>query len=251
MKYLCLFVVIFGLFFTACKAKKSSLNYRVYSCEDGIAEAIKDAGEGNYELISYGLISIIEVDGFNQFYRNHLIENYNIILSLDGCIVTEGSNCYREKIEELIYQRYGNDIFELSKLEAIQEFRNTEEFIKEIKPKIDSGKIYWSSMLHQQPKFLIEGKDEDLLRFLGFAKFEKDDYYTDDYCVISFNIEKNGTITEIEFKNLKTSETLFNEVLLEKLHNIPKWQPGQYLNEQVRSYASYRVPLRLFEKYPR
>jgi hypothetical protein len=61
----------------------------------------------------------------------------------------------------------------------------------------------------------------------------------------------NGEISNVVFKNYETSESLSNRHLKDKLQDIPKWQPGVYLGEIVRTSISYEVPLRLFEKYPR
>ncbi|SDH99261.1 hypothetical protein [Winogradskyella thalassocola] len=244
MKHLFLYVAIFGLFFTACKTKNSSLKYTLYSCEEGIVDAIKDASEGKYELITYGLISTFNVDGFNDFYKNYILENYNIRFGLGGCIVSDGTNCYREKIEELIYEKFGDDIFEVTKLEAINEFRKTKEFIEDIKPKIDSGEIY-SFRLHKDPKFLIEGKAVDFIKYLGFANFEVDYSNPINYCEISFVVEKNGVINDIHLENAETSEPIINIELMNKLKELSKWQPGIYLGEVVRSKVYFKVPLSL------
>lgn len=245
MKYLVLLISIFCLLFTSCKSKKGMLKYDIFSCEEGADEAVKDAVLGKYELISYGLIYRIEADGFNQFHRGYLAENYNIILSLGGCIVTEGGNCYREKIEALIYEKYGDDIFEVAKLEAIEEFRNTKEFAKDIKPQIDSGKVYWKSMLHEEPKFTVENEEVDFLKYLGFVNFKEDYYNAKNYCKISFIVEKDGKMSDIQLENAETEESIINNDLMDKLNEVSSWKPGVYLGEIVRSYTYFKVPLSL------
>jgi hypothetical protein len=127
---------------TSCKSNKNSIKHDVFSCEAGVTEAINDAKENKYKLISYGLMIQIKTDGFSNFYSDFMRKNYDIYYSSGGCVSTQSSICYKEKIKELIYKKYGNNIFEESKLEAIKEFRETKEFIEEIKPKIDSGKVY-------------------------------------------------------------------------------------------------------------
>ncbi|WP_299112288.1 hypothetical protein [uncultured Winogradskyella sp.] len=236
---------------TSCRTNKGTIKYYIFSCEEGITEAIKDANSGKYELISYGLISVIKTDGFKEFYREYLVENYGIILSLGGCVVLEGSKCYREKIKELIYEEYGNDIFEVAKLGAIDEFRKTKEFIRDIKPEMDSGKVYWSWILHKQPRFIIENKEIDFIEYLGFADFEVDHYNKKNYCEISFIIEKNGVISDVKFKNAETREPIINDALMIKINGVHKWESGIYLGEVVRSSVSFDVPIRLIETYPR
>ncbi|WP_426430997.1 hypothetical protein ACPX19_01245 [Winogradskyella sp. HB-48] len=225
--------------------------YTSYTCEDGINQAISDAKKGQYKLISYGLIMKIQTDGFVDFYHNYMLKNYNVIYGEGGCVVSEDSKCYRKKIEELLFEKYGEDFFFKAKSEAITEFRKTEEFIEEIKPKIDSGKVYSQHRLHKEANFIIDGTEVEFTQYLGFANFEKDYFNLKNYCKISFIVEKDGVISNIKFKNSETSEPLHNEELMDKLKSVPKWNAGVYLDELVRTRIYFDVPIRLFETYPR
>ncbi len=250
MKYY-IFIIYLFIFLSSCKSKKQELIYKSYTCEDGINRAIRDANKGQYRLISFGLIMRIQSDGFVDFYHNYMLENYNVIYGEGGCVVSEDSECYRKKIEELLFEKYGEDFFSKVKSEAITEFRKTKEFIEDIKPKIDSGEVFFQHRLHKKAKFLNEDSEIKFAKYLGFADFKKDYFNQKDYCEISFVVEKDGTISNIKFENSETSEPLHNEELMDKLKSVPKWNPGVYLGEPVRTRIYFDVPIRLFETYPR
>jgi hypothetical protein len=247
MKY-SVFIIFAYLLLTSCKPKQDTLTYQMLSCEEGQAEAIKDANNENYQLISYGLTINIKTDGFYDFYKDYLLEKYNIILGSGGCVRTEFSKCYRNKLKELIYEKFGDKIFEIAKLEAISEFKKTKEFIKQIKPQIDNGKIYYR--LHTEPRLIVNSKEVDFLKHLGFADFEKDYFNLKNYCEISFIVEKNGLITDIKLRNAESLEPIENKELMNALNKSMLWDSGVYLGEVVRSKVSFDVPLSLISNYP-
>lgn len=93
------------------------VNHNPYTCESGIEEAIEDANSGNFRLLTYGLIVFKDYE-FTKFYWNYVKEKYGITLGVGGCIVNESIDCYQEKMSELIYKKFGKDVFEIAEKEA-------------------------------------------------------------------------------------------------------------------------------------
>ena len=87
------------------------------SCESGTNDAIKDAKAGKYKLLSYGLIAFNDWD-FQKFYWDYVKEKHGITLGTGGCVVSPRSQCYTKKMEALIYEKFGEDVFEKAREEA-------------------------------------------------------------------------------------------------------------------------------------
>lgn len=96
---------------------KDSLVYRFKNCDEGTIEAQGDFEKGIYIHASYGFI-IQKNPKFNEFLANYRKEKYGIISKTGGCVITDYTECYSEKMKDLIFKKFGKDIFERSKKEA-------------------------------------------------------------------------------------------------------------------------------------
>ncbi|WP_291150802.1 hypothetical protein [Flavobacterium sp. UBA7680] len=95
--------------------EKDSIRFK--NCNEGVVEAQTDFNNGIYNSFSYGLL--IQIDPkFDEFLENYRKEKYGIISKNLGCVITEYSKCYSEKMDELIFIKFGKDIFERSRKEA-------------------------------------------------------------------------------------------------------------------------------------
>ena len=90
---------------------------RFKNCDEGIVEAKTDFKNGIYNSISYGMIIQTNVE-FDEFVANYRKEKYGIISKMGGCVVTPYTDCYSEKMQELILKKFGKNIFEKSEKEA-------------------------------------------------------------------------------------------------------------------------------------
>lgn len=80
---------------------KNYLIFKLKNCDTAINLAISDFKKNKYYLIVVGLP---EVDSFKAYYYEYLKEKYNIEVLITGCIASEGTRCYSDKMIELIYK---------------------------------------------------------------------------------------------------------------------------------------------------
>jgi len=89
-------------------------------CNEGYQQAILDSESGFYR-VSYFLGYLMSEDwAVNIFHTQYLLDNYNITLEGVGCGLDAEILCYYEKMRALVYLKYGDDIFERSRKEAIK-----------------------------------------------------------------------------------------------------------------------------------
>ena len=239
------FTFIIFIFFFFSKAQKSVEYIQMPTCEEGVKDAISDADKGFFVSKSYGLTLDIKFDGFADFYNSYLKNQYKISFENGGCVSSNYSECYKKTTEELIIQKYGDDIYVRARKEAAIEFKKTNEFLEIVKPKIDSGYVYSFVSFGMEPKFLVSNQETDFIKYLGFPNFQIDYFNPQNYCRISFVVEKDGSLSKFSLKNAKTLEEINNQKLKKKLRNSPKWLPANYLEEVIRYEVSYKVPLSL------
>lgn len=97
--------------------KNDSIVYTKWNCEKGTEDAKSDFANGEYNCYSYGLI--VQIDSkFDDFLEEYRKSKYGIISKNAGCVITEHSECYSEVMTELVYKKFGSDIFEKSRKEA-------------------------------------------------------------------------------------------------------------------------------------
>ncbi len=218
--------------------------YKRITCEDGIEQAILDASKGGYKLISYGLMISFEDYGFGEFYSDFVYKKFGIQFSNGGCVIMPDTKCYKEKIEELNFKKYGNDIFIKAKETARNNFKVTKQYKDLIKKKIDSGYIFSSMVVHKKPEFI--GGEDELEHFLG--KSVNPDYFRmEDYIRASFTIEKDGNVSNINLRstlNNKELDDKESEEIKDLLKTMPKWKPGKYFDEFVRTRVSFPIVIK-------
>lgn len=117
-------IFIFFIVPSFVQAQKKVIVYDSISlktCKDGIEKATSDFNNNIYNSYSFGLtVEIIkkEEEGFSDFYRKYLMENYSINIENRGCVVTPFFKCYSETSDKLILQKFGNNIFIRTRKEA-------------------------------------------------------------------------------------------------------------------------------------
>ncbi|MGJ8667533.1 MAG: leucine-rich repeat domain-containing protein [Patiriisocius sp.] len=97
--------------------KNDSIVFTKWNCEKGIEDAKNDFKNGKYNCYSYGLI--VQKDAhFENFLQDYRKNEYGIISKNAGCVISEHSECYSKVMTELVYEKFGSDIFEKSRQEA-------------------------------------------------------------------------------------------------------------------------------------
>ncbi len=243
MKYF----VVFGLFVFSLNfysQNKKTKKLEDFTCEEGTKDAISDAEKGEYLLISYGLAISINIPdyGYYDFRNDYIYEKYGIKFESGGCVITNYSDCYRKKTEELLKAKYGKDILEKSEKEAINLFKNTDDYKNNLKEKIESDYVFSTFRLHNEPYFV--GGDDALEDFLGRSTDPYKFGWDKEHVVVEFIVEKNGSISEIQLnssiKNKELDNDLKNEILQFML-KMPNWKPAVYFNEIVRAEKTIRI----------
>jgi Leucine-rich repeat (LRR) protein len=112
--------------------KQDSLVYTVWDCEKGIKDAQNDFKNGKYNCYSYGLIVRTNPE-FNDYLQEYRKNKYGIISKNAGCVITEHSKCYSKVMTELVYEKFGSDIFEKSRKEAKELYETNSLSLKGIK----------------------------------------------------------------------------------------------------------------------
>jgi disulfide oxidoreductase YuzD len=219
--------------------------YIKITCEDGIKQAVLDASKGKYKLISYGLtISFGDDFGFGEFYSDFIYKKFGIQFSDGGCVIMPDTKCYKEKIKELIFEKYGEDVFIKAKVDARNMFKETSQYKDIVKKKIDSGYVFSSILIHEEPEFL--GGEEELEVFLG-RSLNPDYFQMENYIYAYFTIEKDGSVNDIELRSALNGDKLNNKEskeIFDLLIVMPKWKPGKYFDEFVRTRVSLSIVIK-------
>ena len=106
---------------------KDSLIAVEQTCESGMKSAKSDFSKGIYNSYSYGLVARSTAKseiGFNDFFVEYMFKKYQINIANKGCVIDNYSSCYSDTMHELIYKKFGSDIFDKGRKEAKQQFVN-------------------------------------------------------------------------------------------------------------------------------
>ncbi|MFN3967930.1 hypothetical protein [Flavobacterium sp.] len=98
-------------------SQEKKLVWTERTCESGIEKAIKHSKQGYYFSESFGLAKETDLV-FISFYKEYLETKYNIISINGGCIMDDNRECYSDKMDKLIIEKFGADIFKKSLKEA-------------------------------------------------------------------------------------------------------------------------------------
>lgn len=93
-----------------------------FTCEKGTQQAIEDAKNKEYKLISYGLL-VFEDWEFEEFYWQYMEQQYGIKMGAGGCMVTPQGLCYANTMKQLIVEEFGANIFEKGREEAKEAYK--------------------------------------------------------------------------------------------------------------------------------
>ncbi|MFT7157119.1 MAG: hypothetical protein ACI8Q1_002134 [Parvicella sp.] len=190
------------------------------NCESGTKSAIEDFENEFYVKTSYGL-QRFEDWHFKDYYEVFIKNKYGITLGYGGCIISDETICHEKKMNELILNKFGDDIFEIAKSEARIEYDSI------IQVKIDVDQVF--DDLDTLPSFYY-GSDS-LFSFLG-SNLENNENVTGKVYA-SITIEKDGSIGEVLI--LKGINEEIDNHVIEVLCDLYKWNPGILRGQIVRS----------------
>lgn len=189
------------------------------SCEYGTNNAILDAKKGIYKMYSYGLPFNRNWD-FETFYEAFILEKYGIETGNMGCVIEENTKCYQTKMRELIYLKFGINIFYKAYAEAQEAYK------LQIKTKIDTGFVFMS--VDKEVEF--NGGNDSLNKYLT----DHLDFTTEFVGTISVNfvVEKDGSVGNVYLE--KECHCEIDSKLISIFKNMPKWSPALIFGQPVR-----------------
>lgn len=204
---------------------KSIFGNNAENCDIGNKKALSDFQNNIYILQTLGQMVNRE---FDPFFIKYTKENYNITITSAPCVIFTESNCYTKTMRAKILAKFGNDIEVKMKDEAIFAFKKTNEYISNIKPKIDTGFVFRGA--HTNAIF-VDG-DNNLRDFkLKNTQEIKGLMYWSSY--VTCIIEKDGSISNVELQ--KEPESDVKKEVLRLIELMPNWIPATYYKEKVRS----------------
>lgn len=98
-------------------SQEKKLVWTEMTCETGNVKAERDFSQGYYYCESFALNSNKEPE-FEKFYDDYLETKYHIFTLKGGCIMSDYRKCYQEKMEKLLFEKFGADIKERLEKEA-------------------------------------------------------------------------------------------------------------------------------------
>ena len=122
------FLLLFGFSFSQNEnpKKSDSIVWRKVTCESGTEQAKLDFNNGIYNCFSYGLIFERNPE-LSSYIRNYTKTKYGIDTKNAGCVITEYSQCYSKTMDDLVLEKFGNDIFEKSSKEAEELYKKEKQ----------------------------------------------------------------------------------------------------------------------------
>lgn len=205
--------------------KELILKREIANCKIGTQKAQTDFYNEIYVLQTLG--QLVDKD-FHPFFIKTAKEKHNIKLTAAPCDVFTEQKCYDKTMREKVLTKFGNDIEDKIKREALSEFKQSEVYKKDIQPKIDTGFVFTD--VHTKTKF--PGDETEIRKFIktNIQEIKNSSYWSAN---ISFIVEKDGSLSNTTFIK-EPKEEIKNEVI-RIVQLMPKWIPAQYYGENVRS----------------
>lgn len=200
----------------------SQTDYPNGTCEDGKLKAEEDAAKGMYELLSFGFPFYEDWD-FQDFYEKYTFKTYGIRVGNGGCEVSNESNCYMDRMRELITKKFGDNILAKAKKEAGAAYGGY----------LDSLKLagHAFSFVDSMPQF--KGGDKAFHKFL--QKNLKDPVPKDTVhgkVKVQFTISEDGRVENV--KIVQSLAPLYDDEVMRVLAMSPLWMGGRYLGRKVK-----------------
>lgn len=216
------------------KANQKAVPDKIMDCNTGTTKALTDFNNGIYQLGTLG--QKVDED-FHPFFIKTAKERYNIQLTHSDCVVFPQQKCYNTTMREKVLAKFGNDIEDKIKTEALLEYKNSELYKNIIKPKIDSGFTYANGRSYP----LFPGGETAMRAFIKDTIRETKSKAIW-RSIVTVIIEKDGTISNISFYK-EPEEEIKNEILrIIKL--MPPWFPATHHNKKI----SQKVTIPFFSK---
>lgn len=205
---------------TKVSAKERETQYR----ESGTKRATADFNTKIYILQTLGQ----QVDkDFDPFLVKTAKEKYGITVTEAPCVIIGDIKYYASAMREKVLAKFGNDIEDKIKAEALLTFKQSEQYKKNIQPKIDTGFVFTSA--HSKAKF--PGNETERYNFIkdNIQEIKNHSYWSEN---ITFIVEKDGSLSNITFHREPKEEIKTEIIRIVQL--MPKWTSAEFYGEKVR-----------------
>jgi len=219
-----LFIILFCL-------KSFSQTDKINDCDKGKAKALKDFNNGKLLCRSNNHFEFNSVDGkFEHFFETYIYSKHSIFVE-DGTYLTSKKEiCYTQKMDSLIFEKFGENIYKISRKEAKDIYVNTP--YAERSKIIDLNKTYFTTN-HSSPKFI--GNDQDLCKLFK-TRFNANGKH--DGNIINLYININGVVFDYDTKDILKDSNNKAEIITE-INALGRFVPGYLYNIKVNSKTWY------------
>ena len=225
-KYILITLILFSI-----KCFSQVENNTTQECTINELKAINDFEKGkfvgNFDLIE---VEFNSLDGkFEYFFEIYVYVKYSIYLDLQTIeLEPKKYQCYIHKMDNLIREKFGKDIYKKSRKEAKDLYLKSR---KEKSKIIDLKKFYVRT--ESQPKFI--GNDFLLRDYLKkcFEIIKTDSDY--EYRSITLLINLNGEVVGIESKTDIIKKGFTKDKITDKLNSLGSFVPAYLFDVEVNS----------------
>jgi hypothetical protein len=139
--------------------------------------------------------------------------------------------CYSDKMLQLIYEKFGTDIFYRAKTEAKAKYKIS------LKEKIDTGFVFTN--VDKTPGF-VGGSDS--LRAYLTSKLQVPDTIKGKV-MISFIVETSGILTNVRIRRGINKD--FDKEIIRIFSQMPAWSVGEIMGQAVRTKLNLHLSFHL------
>ncbi|MFT3795614.1 hypothetical protein [Flavobacterium sp.] len=200
------------------------------SCKKGAQRANEDFNNQKYTLQTLG--QIVDPD-FDPFLVAYAQQKYNIKMTLSSCMVSPESDCYVQTMRDKVFAKFGPGIEDRIQAEALVAFKNSDKYLTEIQPKLDSGLVF--GRYYKSAQF--PGDNDGWRSFwCNNIKDTKHSYWT---AYFTFVVEADGSVSNLTFTKKVNPEA---QAEIERLFAMmEKWTPATVYGEKIRSKVSHSI----------
>ncbi len=170
----------------------------------------------------------------------------------------ENPSDYETIVKKTPKPNFNSDNFEVKKDDLVEKnnFKpednsnnlNPEDSPNELKPKVPEEKVVLEDIIMDSkslsdPPFYIGGenaKDKYFDKKLVFTELALD-YQIQGKIHISFIVEKDGSISNVKVLGGEKLGYGLDEIAIQAVKNMPKWEPGKFKNKKVRTLCTMPI----------
>jgi hypothetical protein len=162
---------------------------------------------------------------FEMFYQFYVFSKYSILIEFDYQTYDE---CYIDKMNSLIREKFGNDIYSKTRINTLNMHKN---FSRDQKSKtLDLSKYY--PIVESKAKYA--GNDYQLFKYLK-ESFKSIPQKTETFRTVILLIDQNGKLTDFETQSDNIIESINKKNIIDTVNSFGTFIPAYILDTPVNS----------------